>query len=490
MTRKVQRVLIVGRDAAAWLAALSIRRSVGAAGVTVEVVELPSLLQSPDAYFAVPSLRALHRLLGIEEALLLQACAGLPMVAQRFANWGRSKPPFLHGYETPPPGDDLSFIHYWTKAKQEGLRVEFEDFTLAASIAKQGRVPTDGSRAVPGYHLDARAYVDLLKNLALRSGIARRPGAAISLERDGERVSAVKLSDGSRLEGDLFIDASGAEASFISQLGSNDWYSWKHWLPCDRMLTASAPRLDPPPVFSQIAAFRAGWVGLHPLQDRTAVTAAWDSAVMSDSEIVQNLPVLSDMNVGGDAVISPLAPGLRARPWVGNCVAVGEAAVALELLDAVQLHTIHMTVSNLITLFPVDADRMPEADLYNGAIRAHAENIRDFQAAHYKLNQRYDEPMWDRVREADAPGSLQRKIDLFAARGEVPIYDAESFQEPNWVSIFIGHGLTPASYDPRVDTVPRHVHMAKVQDRLRDIAAEVHSMPDVRTFVSHASAGG
>ena len=484
MSRKVTRVVVVGRDAAAWIAALSVRRGVGAAGVSVEVVELPSLLQEAHAYAAVPSLRGLHRLIGLDEAHVLRICGGLPMVAQRFVNWSREGRPYLHGYDTPPPaGSDLPFIHYWTKARQRGLKVEFEDFSFAASTAKHGRVPIEGSPAAPGYHLEAAVYVNLVKQYASWSGIGHHPAGSVSVERDGDRITAVTLDEGSRIEADLFIDASGAERAITRGSGSDDWSSWSQWLPCDRMLAASAVRLEPPPVFSQIAAFSGGWIGLYPLQNRTAVTAIWNSSVASDAEVIESLPALSGLKVLGDPVISSLRPGLAAQPWKGNCVAVGEAAMQLEPLDAVQLHTIHIAVSNLIAFFPVEADRMPEADLYNGAVRAHAENIRDFQAAHYKLNRRYGEPMWDRVREAEAPGTLQRKIDLFASRGEVPLYDAESFQEANWVTLFLGHGLTPTSYDPRVDAVPEQEHLAKVQGRLRDLAREVPRLPDVQTFL-------
>ena len=54
----------------------------------------------------------MHRLLGIDEARLLSAIGGVPMVGQRYANWSKGAPPFLIAYDDEPPsGGDLPFTH-------------------------------------------------------------------------------------------------------------------------------------------------------------------------------------------------------------------------------------------------------------------------------------------------------------------------------------------------------------------------------------------
>ena len=68
MTKRVQSVVVVGRDAPAWLVACALQRSLGATGLRVQVIELPSQQSSVDVYSAVPALGALHRLLGLEES--------------------------------------------------------------------------------------------------------------------------------------------------------------------------------------------------------------------------------------------------------------------------------------------------------------------------------------------------------------------------------------------------------------------------------------
>jgi tryptophan halogenase len=491
VTKRVKNVVVVGRDAPAWIAAAAIHQMLGRTGVSVRVIELPSLLQAPDVYSAVPPLKGLHDQLRIDEQLVLRACNAVPMVGQRFSNWSGPGAPFIHGYDDqPPPGSDLDFAQYWIKGRQQGLRSAFENFSLGAMAAKAGRVPTGAANpdqplsASYGYHLDARRYSALMKQVALRRGVTAKESTIAGVDLDGECIRALSLGDGERVEADLFIDASGTEAVLIGRLPGTRFQSWRKWLPADRMIAASGKPLRPTPAFSQISAFRDGWVGVYPLQDRVAVLAVYDSRLRPDREMVNNLPVIAGLPIAGDAVVSDLRQGIRERSWVGNCVAVGESAFSLEPLDGVQLHIAHSCVSHLMAFFPVESGAFPESVAYNRGVRSIAENMRDFQIAHYKLNRRFDDVFWDRCRDAACPAMLQSRLDLFAARGQVALYHNEAFDGQSWASLFLGHGLMPESYDPRIDLFPEEEHIARVHQRLQDIVSLVGAMPSVDDFLA------
>jgi tryptophan halogenase len=491
MNRRIQQVVVVGADAPAWMAAAALQRSLSGAGVRVRMIEIPTLLQPIDAYSALPELAGFHHRIGLEEQLLFNACKAVPIAGQRFSNWAAAAPPFIHGYDRPPPlGASVGFTPFWIKARQKGLRTEFGNFSLGAMAAKANRVPVpmEGAElhSTFGYNIDARAYSALLRHFTVRGGVDSKAATVADVEIEGDRIAAVILFDGERIEADFFVDASGPRAVLIGRMPGAEFDSWREWLPCDRMLAVSGNALRPYPGFSQISAFRQGWAGLFPLQDRTAVLAAYDSRQISDQELLDRLPILAKLPINGDAVVSNLSQGIRKRLWVGNCVAVGESAFSLEPLDAVQLHIAHNCISQLMTLFPVEADAFREAELYDRIIRRVAINLRDFQAAHYKLNRRFDEPLWDRCRDTAVPETLQRKLDVFTARGRVPLYDDEAFPAESWESTFIGHGLMPQSYDPRVDAMPEQEHIALVQRRLQDIVGLVEGMPSVDDFIASA----
>jgi tryptophan halogenase len=489
VSRRVQSIAVVGRDGPAWLAAAALRRALGPTGVSIRVVDLGSRLAPVDVYAAVPSIVSMHRLLGLDERLVLDACAGLPMVGQRFSNWARGAPPFVLGYDDePPPGGDLPFTQYWAKGALAGLRVAYEEFSLGSACAKLGRVPVAERQAGPvaasyGYHLDALRYAELLKQFALRLGVETIPATLARAEVDGERITALELADGSRVEADLYIDASGADAALLGQLAGAEFESWAQWFPCDRLLVASAPCLAAMPAFSQISAFASGWVGLFPLRDRTAVVAAYSSEGAGDREIAEQAAVVARMPIGGDAVVSPLRQGIQRRAWIGNVVAVGAAAISPDPLCALDVHVTHGCISHLMTVFPATADAMPEAGSYNRSVASFGANLRDFQAAPYFLNKRFDDPLWDSMRDRARPPSFERRTSLFEARATVPLNDDESFYEQTWAAMLVGCGLAPRDYDPRIDSVADDALILKVQQRLREVAAIASGMPSVDQFV-------
>jgi tryptophan halogenase len=485
VSRPIRSVAIVGRDVAAWLTALGVQRAFGRQGISVTVVELPSTLRAVDAVVALPALEGLHRLLGLDESEVLAACAGVYVLGQQFANWSRSRPAFVHAYDSQgAPLHQVEFLQHWLKARSEGLNVALEDFSLGAVAAKQGRfiVHNDAtdtfSKARNGYHLDASAYVRFLRGKAIQAGAQRVSGGLDRVARASRDIVSVTLVGGATIAADLFVDASGADAVLTGKALEVPFESWSPWFGCDRVLAASGPRMSPLPAMSRISAFRAGWTGMFPLQDRTPVVSVYDSRRVTDEDMLQSASILAGMKLG-DAVVSPFASGARIAPWTGNCVAIGEAAVVLEPLDAAPLHMIHLGLSHLISLFPVDADHLLEAKPYNEAVLAHARNLRDFQIAHYRLNERLDEPFWDAARAAEPPPGLAYKLDLFAARGAVALYDDETFHEENWTSILIGHGLIPRAHDPQADAVSRDEQIQSFQRMLSFIAAEVREMPSI-----------
>lgn len=486
--KRVRDVVIVGRDATAWIVALGLRRAVGRIGVRVRVVELPATVGGLDVVVGLPSLAGLHALLGLSDAAVLDRCRGVPMLGQRFVGWSGGTDAFVHAYDIQRPAiDDIDFLQFWVKARGKGLRVPLEEFSLAAAAAKQGRVsdakggPDSLAGFTPGYHLDASSYVALLCEAAIEAGVTRDATASVSVERRGERVASVTLHDGTRIEGDLFVDASGAEAVLMDDAERT---SWAHWFGCDRIVAMSGPPLRPLPAYGQVSAFDTGWIGLFPLRDRTALVAACVAEGRSDDELAEKVAARAGIRLGADAVVSPLEPGALARPWTGNRVAIGEAAVTLEPLDAVQLQIVQIGLSNLVALWPADADALLEADRYNAGVASHVANLRDFQFAHYALNRREGEPWWDRARAAPPPERLAEKLSLFAARGLMPLHDDESFAAQNWSASFVGHGVIPRSHDPRVDKVPDEEQIGKIHALLHIIADEVKAMPTVEQYLT------
>lgn len=478
MSAPVRSVAVVGRDIAAWVMALGLKRALSRIGVSVSVVELPSALGTADAVATLPSLANLHAVLGLQEEALYLRCGAVPSLGQQYAGWSATD--FIHGYDVARPAiNDVDFVQFWSLARRQGMRVAFEDFSLAAAAAKQGRASTGkagaaGDAPAPGYHLHAASYAALLRQGCAASGIEIRPSATVSVERDGERVSAVVLDDGARIEADLFIDATGSDRMLIGGAGFEAWSG----LPATHRFTAMLPPLNPLPAHAKIAAAPEGWVGMLPLQAMTAITGH-----AASEEAVARILAATGLAGAREVSVRPFTPSMLRQSWIGNVVAVGEASVTIEALDAAEIQLLQVALSNLIALWPVDRAAMPEAIEYDRSMASHAANIRDFQQAHYLLSTRA-EPFWQVARSAAPSPDLAARLALFGARGLVSHRDDESFQPQSWAAMMIGHGVIPAESDPATDRTPPDEAIGKIQQLLRLIAEDVRAMPSVGDFLA------
>lgn len=476
-TAGVRSVAVVGRGTALWLTGIALHRAFARTGLVVTLIEMPGIAQPATVFPCLPDIAGFHKLLGIAEADLLRHAAATFSLGQQFVGWTGEGTTFLHAYgEAGEPIADLPFLQFWLKARAGGLPVGIDDFTLAAVAARQGRItpPGAGRNLARGYHLDALGYETLLRRTAVGLGLGIVAAPNPQAQVGGGAIAAVRTGDGRTIEADLFVDATGPEARLIAAIDPAPTWS-ASTSPCDRMLTASAPAMTPLPLYSRIAAHDAGWLGLFPLASRTGVAMAYSSERLSDDKAARDLAALAGVRVGGDIVLGDVACRSRAKPWVGNCVAIGGAACAGDPLDAVELHREQIAITHLIALLPIDRARMIEVDIYNEEVGVHQLRIRDYQAAHYRLAKRRG-PFWDTARAAPVSDDLAWKIDLFAARGKVAEYQGESFNADSWQSLLLGHGVTPRSHDPQADAVPDGAVAARLQHILGRIRGEVGAM--------------
>jgi tryptophan halogenase len=477
-----KRVVIVGSDIDAWLSANTVLRALATHGVEVSVVETRSTLTPADVCEALPEFRKFMRLLNLPEAAVLQSGAGAFSLGQRFANFS-GKGAFMNAYgPTGPASLSTNFVQHWVRARQMGLPAEYETFNLTAMAAQTGHVLMP-ARAVAGtmpseygYHLMAAGLASFLKAVAMRRGATVYAGEHFGLKwaQDGA-ISAVLASDGTVIEGDLFIDATGAQGRLIGALEAADTESWRDLYPCNRLLTAATGVFRPLPLYAQISASRHGWWGLYPQRSQTTLQMAFDSERLSDDEALEAARSLSGQALSG-ATVRDMAQGMRPQPWVKNCLAVGEAAARFDPLDAAPLQSLQIGLSHLVALYPVTADMAIERDIYNETVSDHYRRLRDYQLVRYRLNRRFDDPLWDRARVMTTPDALAYKLKVFEARGLMVRYDHESFNEDSWQMLAIGHGLIPKSYDPQIDHADDAATIRTFQNHLASIKQQIGIM--------------
>jgi tryptophan halogenase len=452
----LSRVVVVGRDVDLWLCVNALCAALGPVGVQVVAIELPTGLKPSDVSATLPPLEALHTKLNIQESSLLRLTGGSFSLGHNIVavSGRRGVPNFFHAWGAyGAPIDGHAFFPCWLKAARNGFNLPLQDFCLTAVAARNGRMllPDEATAAFGrtdyGYHLPTMAYVSYLKSNAAKLGCKLHEVQSVSVECDAGGSIAALIADGSlRVESQLFVDASGAEALLIGRSLGVPENSWRAHFSVNRVLSAQAPAFTATPPFAEIRPTGVGWTALHPNRVATGVVHAYCGNLLSDAAAVELATTVSGTKLA-DVACRPVNPHVRARVWEGNCVAVGRSACSLDPIHNVDLHALQLGVVHLLALFPVSGQFTAERTEYNRIMHSHYERIRDFQCAFYALAP-FSGEFWQQARDQPVPRPLAHKIALFRARGEIAPMEDETFFAESWQALLVGLGVTPESGSP------------------------------------------
>lgn len=493
MGAPVRSILVAGGGVEGWFAALTLVRRLPGVGVTV--LEEPDAPPHPgDLYVGTrPGARRAFLKLGLDDSTLLAEAGGAVRLGQRYDGWAGERARFLHCFgRYGVRVDQAPFHQAWLRAARHGEAAPLEQHSTAAMMVEAGRIaaPSDDEYSPLtmfdyGLNLDPEPLRHLLRTRALAGGVQLAAGRMREIERAGtDRIATVRLEDGRALSADLFVDCTGPLAKLISEIDLDAPEDWHDWLPADRLLAADAraPGGDLPLV--DTATFLSnGWRLQVPLVSRTLNLLAYDSSRMSDGRAARLLRTASGGEPSMDAVAMP--QGRRRRFWVGNCVAVGHAAVTLEPLGAPGLHLLTQALDRLLRFMP-DTDFSPiETREYDRKIGMEADLVRDFVILHHLLAA---ERRGGRLNAEPSP-MLSQALALFRARGKIPGREGETAELDDWVAVLLGHGIMPDQLDPFLDAVPRS-EFVKLSAAIRAVIADaVVDAPDHRTFLTRFTAG-
>jgi tryptophan halogenase len=316
-------------------------------------------------------------------------------------------------------------------------------------------------------------------------GARRTEGRIVDVELDSEGgdVAAVRLENGTRIEGDLFVDCSGFVSLLLGKALDEPWEDWSKWLLCDRAVAMPCRTRTALTPYTGVIAMQHGWRWRIPLQHRTGNGYVYSSAFVSDDVTRQALISAVEGEPIAEPRVLKFKAGRRRRSWVRNCVAVGLASGFLEPLESTSIYLIQAAITALAELFPNPDVSPVDRDEFNRLVDMEYDRIRDFLILHYHATERTDSPFWNYVRTMEVPDTLQEKMDLFRRRGRVAKYREGVFLEPSWIAVYIGQRVIPEGYDMRAD-LPSATALNQAMAELRvEIRSTAEAMPDHRTVI-------
>jgi tryptophan halogenase len=409
-----QRIVVAGDGPLGVLAAIALRRALPRTEVVVVAIPADPAAFAERFGTALPFSNRLHDRLGIEEDELVRRAGASHRLVTRY--FGGNGPAWqgAAGYGAAiDPAMKTAYAREWGGGPRNA-ETGAPPRSLGEVLAAAGRfAPPSGEAGSPLAEVDYALRWNVPTYRAHLIGVAQQLG--IQLERrtivgvvpdGGGGLTALAIDGGIDLPADLFIDCSGSGAMLLSKLPDAQWVDWGQQIP-SRALLVGVPG-----------------EGVLALEDRATWTPLgwrWELggrdgrlAVLALAGEADGAAMSAALGAEPSARV-PFAPGRAAAPWLGNVVALGDAAAQLEPLGGIAQDLAHRHLALLLELLPGGTVDPAERAEFNRRASMMADRACDWLAAHYAAPVAVA-----RFPQLVCSAELDRTLDQFGRRGRVP----------------------------------------------------------------------
>lgn len=466
VSEAIKHVVIVGGGSAGWLTAGIIaaeHRTQHADGLRVTLVESPEVPIIGVGEGTWPSMRNTLRKIGVSETELFRQCEASFKQGIKFSGWvsGAADDFYYHPLVLPHGFNESDLVIPWQEVREQ---VSFADAVCYQThlcerglAPKQVTTPEYASIANYAYHFNAVKLGQFLARHCIEKlGVTHVIDhvCGVKSAENGDISSLVTKNHGD-IEGDLFVDCSGAGSSLLGKHFQIPFISKKHILFNDRALAVPVPYpSEHSPIASHTVATAqsTGWIWDIGLPSRRGVGHVYSSAHISDEGAEQTLRqyIASSIGAGKASQLEfrkiQYEPGHRAEFWHRNCVAVGMSSGFIEPLEATALVMVEASAAMISDELPANRSAMDTvAKRFNQRFHYHWNVVIDFVKLQYALTKRVDTDYW--IENAQAVSIPERLRELLALwRYQVPNkYDfplaEEMLPAASWQYILYGMGF-------------------------------------------------
>lgn len=293
------------------------------------------------------------------------------------------------------------------------------------------------------FHIENLKLVAWLEKTCRAMNVQFTEATIATVEKGGHGVAALHTSDGRRITGDLFVDASGFRSELLGRALDEPFLSYRQSLFCDRAVIGGWPRTNEvirPCTLAET--MDAGWCWQIEHEHWINRGYVYSSAHISDDAALAEFR-RKNPKISNEPRVVKFTSGRYRRPWVGNVVAVGNAMGFVEPLEATALQVICIESSTLADSLMDSLQQPPPSvvELYCGYNTRKWDDIRDFLALHYAFNTRAETPFWKTCREDTDLAGGRRMVQFYRENGPSILAESELFDPANSFGIdgFLTH---------------------------------------------------
>jgi tryptophan 7-halogenase len=506
ISSKPKNVVIVGGGSAGWMTAGLLSSIVARTrNISITLVESDDVGIIGVGEATIPTMTSVIRDMGITEDEFLRNVNGAFKQAIRFQNWLYDPDVmpsyYYHPFHKMPEGDIFAAGQHVNFNPDLGPESFGRLATPQIMACDANKAPGPLSGAAHGgmtyaYHMDAVLFGQFLRKRFENNPVKRVSGhvvGAVRNEQNGD-IQSVVLRDGSRIEGDIFIDCSGFRGLLINQHLEVPFESFSRWLPCDRALAISVPYLPNERIrpYTVATAQKHGWVWDINLANRRGVGHVYSSEYCNKEEAERILRSYLGPSWPAAADVREIAirVGRNKTLWERNCISIGLSGGFIEPLESTGIYLIEMGIRYLIDHWPGDDITPHHRISYNRMMHDAYDEVLQFVFMHYYTSQRQDTEFWRSFssRIESLPGDLYNKLCLW--RHKYPSsYDARAmpgkiFGFESMIAILSGMRWFGDVQSPYV-VADRQGLLKHLRWRLAEFEQQVAALPSHELYLQH-----
>jgi len=384
----------------------------------------------------------------IPVAELLVRTSATHKLGIRFKDWTTHTPDYFHSISTTFPMNPFGAMLLYNGLNADGKLLTQ---SISSRSLVEGRVSADRPHdSVNQFHFDTFKLNEYFVALCVARNIQMVEGTVSSVNTsptDGW-VESVVLGDGSTVEGDFFLDATGFRRVLCSAVGNTRWVGYEDYLPMNSAIAFPTPHPEDRRIwsFTWARAMRNGWSWEIPTQERRGNGYVFSDAFTTEDEAVAEMSALVGMDVEPARTFRFRSGYLRDQ-WTKNVVAVGLASSFVEPLEATSIgSTIQQARSLCLNLATFRRGDTAIPARHNGDMALMMENILAMIFLHY-MTDRTDTEFWASRAATKPPVLLAELLELWRERPpterDVPTNGFEMFHAPHFWHVAQGQGLIP-----------------------------------------------
>ncbi len=488
-TDKVTNILVLGGGTAGFLSALSLKRRLPQANISVlQSSKLGIIGVGEGSLRQLPNF--LHEYLGIDPKRFFAEVGPTWKLGIRFL-WGERG---AFNYTFAPQVDmvhshpDLSRpIGYYCfdEMQHHCVASELMSNDYVCLRDNQGRT-TLGENV--GYHLDNKRFAAFLEKYTLEQGIEIIDDLVTEVIMSEKGVSTLNLESGNLIEADLFVDCSGFASILLGKKLQEPFISYKSSLYCDRAIIGGWERSDEPVhPYTTSETMDAGWCWQIEHEERINRGYVFSSDFISDDQAEQEFRHQND-KIDNTALVK-FRSGRFENAWVKNVVAIGNSAGFVEPLEATAIAAICSAARALAETLS-ECDGYVTESLVNEFNRYNArswDTIADFLAIHYKFNNKKDTQFWrECVEHVDLRGA-QPIVEYYQQNGPGQLWKLNledpvcRFKLDGYYTLLLGQKVPHAKMDS--PTTRERAAWSKLQHAITEYSANGLTVPEALKLV-------